>query len=274
MIKTPLAKTAFGTLRLKLKNNKIHYLKDFAPRIPFSITIKQLLAAWIYPKTITQMANIFVSRHLAIDEEIGWRAKIHQNRIAVLEVACGFSPRGFAFALRGIPFYCDSDYSDLIIQRKKRLLEGAIKKYNCPQVAKTYRIIQLDVLSDSFSSILQSIDQLFPDYPIIIVAEGLIGYFNEVQRERFFKQITTLQRQKASPLYFVYPVKFAPRDRRSFPKTKLMRLFSYVFCDPEHHYTTHFLSTPQKARGYFFNKGFTQIICKNYNNISIVCCQK
>jgi O-methyltransferase involved in polyketide biosynthesis len=119
------------------------------------------------------LERYLLARHRAIDTLL--ERAIEEHRVTqLIEVACGFSPRGWRFAKRyGSKItYVEADLPD-VAARKRRALERA------GSLSEHHRVETVDVLRDSgdgsIAAVAGSLDRR---RGIAIVTEGLLGYLD------------------------------------------------------------------------------------------------
>ncbi len=117
------------------------------------------------------LESYLLARHKAIDATLD-RA-IEEGRVQqVIEVACGFSPRGLRFAER---------YGERITYLEADLPEMAVRKRaaltRIGPLTDTHRVEEIDALKDEGPQSLAALaGTLDPERGLAIITEGLLGY--------------------------------------------------------------------------------------------------
>jgi len=139
------------------------------------LLFESLQPAMLVSRTLggPSLETYLLARHRAIDTLL--ERAIEEHRITqVIEVACGFSPRGWRFSKRfgSSITYVEADLPD-IAARKRRALERA------GSLSEHHQVEALDVLRDSGEGSLASVaDSLDRRRGLAIVTEGLLGYLD------------------------------------------------------------------------------------------------
>lgn len=133
------------------------------------------------------MAVLFQSRYHAIN------AAIQQNQTPqTIEFASGISPRGLQWS-QGAPgtIYVESDLPQLMVQKAKLVRNLLIEKAS--PARGLLHCCGVNVLDfKSVSSVLNLIDI---NYPVSLVTEGLLLYFDASQLRQFLKNISQILNQ-------------------------------------------------------------------------------
>lgn len=112
-----------------------------------------------------------LARHRAIDAALE-EAIAERGVSQVVEVACGFSPRGWRFASvhgEGLT-YVEADLPDMA-ERKRRALESM------GSLSAHHRVVALDALQDRGPESIDALaDELDPAGGLALLTEGLLGY--------------------------------------------------------------------------------------------------
>jgi O-methyltransferase involved in polyketide biosynthesis len=124
-----------------------------------------------------------LARHKAIDALLE-RAIEDQGITQVLEVAAGFSPRGWRFSERygDRLTYVETDLPEMA-ERKRSALEriGSLTGH--------HRVEELDALTDTGpSSLAALVETLAPDRGLAIITEGLLGYLPREQVDGIWRR--------------------------------------------------------------------------------------
>jgi O-methyltransferase involved in polyketide biosynthesis len=119
------------------------------------------------------LSAFLLARHRVIDHLL--HEAIDAGQVSqVIEVACGLSPRGWAFKQRhgAALTYIEADLPDMA-RRKQRLLSQAGLEVD------GHRVVALDALAESGPGSLSALaDSLDPQRGVAIVTEGLLNYFD------------------------------------------------------------------------------------------------
>ena len=130
------------------------------------------------------LEDYLLARHRAIDLLLE-RAIEEHGAVQVIEMACGFSPRGWRFAQRygGKIVYVETDLPDMAA-RKRAALErmGALSDH--------HRVLAADVLAESGPGSLGAVmEELDPEGGLAVVSEGLIGYLPRAGAEAMWRRL-------------------------------------------------------------------------------------
>lgn len=107
----------------------------------------------------------------------------------IIELAAGYSLRGFNLCLANESIiYVDTDFED-VISRKKEILEDICEKEGIVFPAN-YFLVGVDVLKDDIFGKIQGV--VSGNKKTIIMAEGLTSYFSEAEFGRFIENIRDL----------------------------------------------------------------------------------
>ncbi|PAU64354.1 polyketide biosynthesis methyltransferase [Pseudomonas sp. PIC25] len=157
--------------------------------------------------------HFLLQRHLLIDARL--TAAIEQGGVRqVVEIACGLSPRGRRFRVR----YPDLHYveADLppMAARKRLLLHGEGWLDNRHQVRA------VDILAERGPNSLEALFAgLDPNYPVVVITEGLVNYFERPLIEGFWARLAVQLAEfpRATYLTELYP------DLREHPHYRQLR---------------------------------------------------
>jgi O-methyltransferase involved in polyketide biosynthesis len=114
-------------------------------------------------------------RHLIIDHLL--EKAVQENGVRqVVELACGFSPRGYRFMKKheGIGIrYIEADLPHMA-ERKKKTLEKA------GLISPDHLIVPCNILIDDDELCLKNLakEYLDPTQPVVVITEGIINYFD------------------------------------------------------------------------------------------------
>ncbi|RME88823.1 MAG: hypothetical protein D6767_09530 [Candidatus Hydrogenedentota bacterium] len=140
---------------------------------------------WIIQKSLgISLEKTLLQRHCLIDYLLQEFIKQHgEKNTIILEIAAGFSPRGYRFAHQ----YRELTYIETDLTKMHHRKTKLLRNLNAPSNLQT---AILDVLHTegeySLSSLLKKLDK---KKSIAIVMEGLIGYFDTPTVEKVFKNI-------------------------------------------------------------------------------------
>jgi O-methyltransferase involved in polyketide biosynthesis len=124
-------------------------------------------------------------RHRAIDELLA--AAIDSGQIAqVIEIAAGFSPRGFRFARRyrdqGLT-YIEGDLAPVAAQKRAKLDAAALR-------GPHHEVVTLDALTDGGDdSLAATVARLDAKKGTAIITEGLLGYLDRATARGVWRRI-------------------------------------------------------------------------------------
>lgn len=138
---------------------------------PFNALVKPFVGG-------ATLEQYLVDRHLMLDILLT-RAIEDYGVTQVLEVASGLSPRGTTFASRYADIvYVEADLAPMAA-RKRALLE---RTGLGDEGAKNHRVVTLDLLDVNSSQSLKAVvdAQLDPARSTVIIAEGLLSYFDRL----------------------------------------------------------------------------------------------
>lgn len=134
------------------------------------------LGEWLvvlHPR-LPSMLQYLEARHRSID----WALE-QDPPDRVIELGAGLSRRGLTWAERGVP-YVEVDLPHMIAAKEARLAGG-------PAVAGTLTHAAQDVLADGFGDWLR--DALAGARRPVVIAEGVLGYFDLDERARLARAI-------------------------------------------------------------------------------------
>ena len=195
----------------------------------------------------TNLRHLLLQRHHIMDYRI--QQLIEAGACQILEIACGLSPRGYAFTQR----YPDLHYieADLpgMAKRKQTLLEQK------QAFGKHHKVISCNILESGAPQGLDYIlrNVLDPDKPTIVITEGLVNYFTLETITPFWQTLVSIGKEYKSLTYLTdcYPVS----KRTGMYKwinlaTKTLGTITRAEVD------THF-ENEQAVQDYFSRLGFT-----------------
>lgn len=118
------------------------------------------------------LQDMLLQRHLIMDHRIDCLVK-EQGVSQILEIACGYSPRGYALSRKypGLK-YVEADLPHMA-KRKQSLLERH------EGFGPDHRVVAIDVFEQDAPHGLEHVIQqvLDPERPTIVITEGLVNYF-------------------------------------------------------------------------------------------------
>lgn len=128
---------------------------------------------------------MLLARHQLIDHLL--RERIEAGRVSqVLEIASGFSARGVRFARtyaqRGL-VYVEADLPDSAAAKRRALSEAGL-------LADNHQVVSIDALSDHGPESVRAVAArcFRPDRGLIILTEGLLGYFDQASVEGMWRR--------------------------------------------------------------------------------------
>lgn len=133
------------------------------------------------------IGDILLQRHRLMDHRIDQlvaEAGISQ----ILEIACGCSPRGYAFSRKYPKLrYIEADLPDMAARKRKLL--SAHQGYG-----PDHRVIDCDVFASQGKHSLAHLfaAELDPDRPTLVITEGLVNYFTLDQISDFWQRMAQL----------------------------------------------------------------------------------
>lgn len=120
----------------------------------------------------TSVEDMLLQRHRIIDHRIDWLVR-HQGVSQILEIACGYSPRGYKLSRKYPQLkYIEADLPPMA-QRKRELLQQH------RGFGPDHQVINCDVFAGGAPHGLDYIMShiLDPARPTVIITEGLVNYF-------------------------------------------------------------------------------------------------
>lgn len=139
------------------------------------------IASW-FVRGAPSLRHGLVQRHVMLDAVV--REALAQGHGQVLELAAGLSPRGAAFTDDGDVRWTEVDlppvvtYKTALLQRTPAGRE-VLERPHLRRVAADLRTAELP-------------DLVQPDGPVVVLAEGLLMYLDDPQRQDLFARIATL----------------------------------------------------------------------------------
>lgn len=136
------------------------------------------LESWAERYVGGSMRSTLKQRHCMIDEHL-YQLLAQYPKLQVLEIACGLSPRGWHFRQK----FPDLVYRELDLPDMAQLKTQALQQLdpNSPQV------LSADIFSHEFAQIFQQFDA---QYPLLVISEGLINYFDKALLTQLFQAIS------------------------------------------------------------------------------------
>lgn len=125
---------------------------------------------------VTSMTQYLAQRHFAIEHAL---EQLRPDRI--VEIGAGLSRRGVTWALdRGVPFV-EVDLPHMTAEKRAHI-ERNFSPAERARLDTTLHLLSNDVLSPAFGEFLR--DELEGSARPVVIAEGLLGYFDEAERLR------------------------------------------------------------------------------------------
>ena len=131
-------------------------------------------------------------RHRAIDYFMLTKFSYRQ----IVELACGYSPRGMTFAENPEFVYIESDLSDML-KSKKAKVEEVYKSKNVKR--NNHKFVQADVFNDSLSEKFQGL--LSKNEKTVVITEGLTIYYDMEHLKTIFSNIAKLLKDNGGGVY-------------------------------------------------------------------------
>lgn len=148
---------------------------------------------------ITDLETRLLQRHLMIDHLL--RRDIEEKGLKqVLEIGCGFSPRGFKFMQEYGPGglkYVEADLPAMAAEKKAILEKAGLRmpehKVICCNILETGGEFSLE------SAITRHFD---PNLPLAVITEGVTCYFDAPTILTFWRRLATILKGNPQSVYF------------------------------------------------------------------------
>lgn len=132
------------------------------------------------------VGGFLLSRHGVIDAEL--RAAIDDNGVTqIIEIACGLSPRGLVFCREygDRITYVEADLPEMAELKRRRLASAGV-------LGDRHRVVPVDALADDGPlGIGELVKTLDPTRTTVIIAEGLINYFDRATVQAMFERFAS-----------------------------------------------------------------------------------
>ncbi|MFN8575307.1 MAG: class I SAM-dependent methyltransferase [Candidatus Sericytochromatia bacterium] len=151
-------------------------------------------------------------RHRAIDYFMLTKFSYKQ----IIELACGFSPRGMTFAENPEFTYIESDLPD-IINTKKVKVEEVYKNKKLKR--NNHKFIESDVFSDNLKE--KFLPLLNKNEKTVVITEGLTIYYDMEHLKTIFKNICNLLKASGGGVY-ITDIYHEEDLKRNFFNNKVM----------------------------------------------------
>jgi O-methyltransferase involved in polyketide biosynthesis len=148
--------------------------------------------------SLPNLDMMLLARHRVLDHLL--ERAIESGRVSqVLEVAAGFSPRGFRFSRRygaaGL-VYVEADLAEQA-ENKRRALDGVGLR------GPNHHVVAVDALSDTGPESVEAVAAAHfqRDRGTVIITEGLLGYFDDASVLGMWRRFASCLRGYARGLY-------------------------------------------------------------------------
>ena len=154
------------------------------------------------------LEDILLQRHKIIDHIIEQRM-LKDGVSQILEIACGYSPRGYKLSQRHPNLtYIEADLPKVAKQKNRLLNENT-------HMTPGHKVVSCDIFSEHSSRSLNNVitEFLNPNQPTIIITEGLVNYFTLENISLFWRKLVT-QHHLREKAWYVTDMAFAPNKSR------------------------------------------------------------
>jgi O-methyltransferase involved in polyketide biosynthesis len=183
----------FSHEKISVTARLVAYYRQFSD-IPFSKEVAMAIAAEDTFKTLVRENNLDAEQLLEFAPIMEVRYKSIVNQIInagmqqVLELASGFSLRGFAMT-RNLPLaYVDTDLDQLTAEKDRLVSRLAL------QVPATNGGVYKNIAANALDpeDLHRAAAALRYDQPLVVVCEGLLQYFTLAERKVLFRNVRNL----------------------------------------------------------------------------------
>ncbi|HEY9683735.1 MAG TPA: class I SAM-dependent methyltransferase [Oculatellaceae cyanobacterium] len=162
----------------------IPFAKDVAEFVGAEAAFQKILEdTGLQASDLKEFSPVFEARYKSIVNVIA-NSGINQ----VLELASGFSLRGFAMTRAASLTYIESDLRELNSEKLKLLAE--LSQHKAEDGCGNHSVATVNALV--LSELQEAVRQLDKNLPLIVVHEGLVQYFSKEERELLAKNIRAL----------------------------------------------------------------------------------
>ncbi|MCL7945015.1 class I SAM-dependent methyltransferase [Marinobacter sp. ATCH36] len=212
---------------------------------PFEASSKALIGG--------NIRTFLLQRHLIIDHLI--EQALERGVTQVLEIACGMSPRGIRLRDKHpLIHMVEADLPDMATRKASRLLVSG-------RLGDHHQVMPVDILAESGEQSLETVvGRAFANNaPMIVVTEGLTGYFSLPVISRFWRRLAQLMQQRPGSVYL--------SESYLMPKQPLLRgslksLGGILGAITRSDVSFHFLND-QEAAEHFAACGFPSVTVNN-----------
>ncbi|MCU4414235.1 class I SAM-dependent methyltransferase [Acinetobacter sp. WU_MDCI_Axc73] len=201
------------------------------------------LESWAEKYVGGSMRSTLKQRHTLLDDQLKTLIEQHPQ-LQVLEIASGLSPRGWWFRQH----YPEITYRELDLPDMAQIKQTALQQIetNAP------KMLSVDLFTEEFK---QAFDLFNPDFPLVVMSEGLINYFEKPLLAQLVQSIAQYgnQFQELHYLTDLYPEPVKNKLAHIiWSSSKLLKWMSRSA------FSFHFL-TPADVEKFFTDNGFSDV---------------
>ena len=201
---------------------------------------------------VTDLETRLLQRHLMIDHLL--RRDIEEKGLKqVLEIGCGFSPRGFKFMQEygkdGLK-YVEADLPAMAAEKKAALLKAGL-------LGSGHEVVFCNILEKEGESSLESTIQRHfdPNLPLAVITEGVTCYFDAPTISAFWRRLANILKGNPQSVYFTDNNQNIPGPGRRIYLLLWKGLVGITVRGRMHF---HF-DSDQKAKAAFHDAGFSRV---------------
>ncbi|MCU4496906.1 class I SAM-dependent methyltransferase [Acinetobacter ursingii] len=201
------------------------------------------LESWAEKYVGGSMRSTLKQRHTLLDDQLTTLIE-HHPQLQVLEIASGLSPRGWWFRQH----YPEITYRELDLPDMAQTKQAALQQIE----ANAPEMLSVDLFTAEFK---QAFDLFDPSFPLVVISEGLINYFDKPLLAQLIQSIAEYG-QPFKELHYLTDLYPEPVKNKLaniiWSSSKLLKWMSRSA------FSFHF-TTPADVETFFMENGFDQV---------------